>query len=56
MAPPHMVGANDNYPDVATPKGDPDMKHEMRPSIDEMLDAASPSMRCRIVSAKIDRR
>ncbi|WP_221164260.1 hypothetical protein [Rhizobium sp. NLR22b] len=54
MAPPHMVTANDNDPDVAAPEGDPDMRHEMRPSIDEMLDAASPGMRCRVVSSKIN--
>ncbi|MGO7271054.1 hypothetical protein G7039_01495 [Rhizobium leguminosarum] len=53
MAPPHMVAANDNNPVVA-PEGDPDMRHEMRPSIDEMLDAASPGMRCRVLSAKVN--
>ncbi|NEI75523.1 hypothetical protein [Rhizobium ruizarguesonis] len=52
MAPPHMVAANDNNPAVAA-EGDPDMRHEMRPSIDEMLDAASPGMRCRVLSTKV---
>lgn len=56
MAPPHMVAANDNDPDAAAPEGDPDMRHEMRPGIDEMLDAASPGMRYRVVSAKINGR
>ncbi|MET3759154.1 hypothetical protein ABID08_006538 [Rhizobium binae] len=54
MAPPHMIVANDNDPDAAAPEGDPDMRHEMRPGIDEMLDAASPGMRSRVVSAKIN--
>ncbi len=56
MAPPRMVAANDNDPDVAAPEGDPDMRHELRPGIDEMLDAASPGMRCRVVSTKINGR
>jgi hypothetical protein len=54
MAPPHIVAANDNDPDVAAPKEDPDMRHEMRPGIDELLDAASPGLRCRVVSGKIN--
>lgn len=56
MAPSRSVAANDNDPDVAAPEGDPDMRHEMRPGIYEMLDAASPGMRCRVVSTKISGR
>ncbi|OWV78064.1 hypothetical protein ATY75_29070 [Rhizobium sp. N122] len=29
------------------------MRHEMRPSIDEMLDAASLGTRCHVISSKI---
>ena len=47
--PARMIAANDNAPGVEI---DVDMRHETRPSIDEMLRAVSDGMRARVVAAK----
>ncbi|WP_337267112.1 hypothetical protein [Oryzifoliimicrobium ureilyticus] len=53
MSPLHVVVANDNADDLAAPEGDPDMRHEVRPTEGELMKAASGGLRCSVLSSKV---